>query len=198
MEHKIAKQKSELLQPDVRNFYNGENGIQVAHADSFAPTIHIHLPNDAGIPTSLNREYYNLFIGYDPFEKDHILVTRDRALTEHMAEEVKALFRPKPEYIQQIKGLPTIISNERDRLHVDEQQGVLARITNVRFQQNGIVIYFKKLRPIPLMLLQNHILEFSLTSEWELNRTHWAIKNVDLVEVLQDIGIDVPGGMYGE
>lgn len=184
-------EKRNALQPDVHNFYNGENGIQVAHADSFTPTINIIMPGSGeNNRTPLTLEYYNLIVGYDPFEKDHILVDRSRALTEHMAPEVKDKFCGwKDNQLAEIKKLPAIITCERDRSQIDEQQGVIAFIKNIRFQQNGIMVYFQRYYPISMKFLQDHQFDLGLTSEWELNRTHWAIKNINLMEVLHDNSI---------
>jgi hypothetical protein len=78
-----------------------------------------------GTRNSLAWDYFNLIIGYDPFEKDYILVSRDRALTEYMSDEMKAEFGElTPEVIDKIKKLPAIIAQEWDR--TDEQQAVFA------------------------------------------------------------------------
>ena len=194
MANEIEKVPTGNLQPNIRNFYNGENGIQVAHADSFTPTINIILPGSAEKSTPMNSEYYNLLVGYDPFEHDHILIDRSRALTEYMAEEVTAKFCGwKDEQLAEIKKLPTIITCERDRSHIDEQQGVLAFIKNIQFRQNGIMIYFQRYYPIPMGFLQDHAFDLGLYNEWELNRTHWAIKNINLMEVMMDAGFNIFG-----
>lgn len=193
MKKDIVKHNSWNLTPDVRNFYNGENGIQIAHADNFKPTINIILPNAGQAhSSSLNTDYYNLLIGYDPFESDHVIVDRSRALTEHMAPEVSARFCGwTDEQLAEIKKLPALIACERDRTQIDEQQGVLAFIKNIRFQQNGILVYFQRYYPLPMRFLQENCFALGLDNEWELNRTHWAIKNINLMEGLVDAGFNI-------
>lgn len=176
----------------ARTFNNYGKGVQVGHADSFSPTVNVILSNHSGEQTSLSSTYYNLLIGYDPFERDHILVSKDRALTEHMDDSVKEKFCGwTPEKIAEIKKLPTVITCERDRTQIDEQQGVLAFITDIKVQTNGINIHFQRYFPIPMRLLQENFFELGLTSVWELNRTHWAIKDINLLEVLHDAGMQI-------
>ena len=193
MENNLEKKNGPLsAKTDVNNFYNKEKGIQVAHADSFTPTINYYFTGagTAAKSESVNTEYYNLIVGYDPFDKDHFLIDRSRALTEGMADEVKAKFCGWSEdQIAEIKKLPAIITDERNRNAVSEQQGVLAFIKSIRFQQNGIMVYFQRYFPVPMQVLQDRNFDLGMYSEWELNRTHWAIKNIDLMEVLQDAGV---------
>ena len=95
-----------------------------------------------GRKSSVSADYFNLIIGYDPFEKDHILVDPKRALTEYISDDVKERFDGwTPEKIAEIKKLPAIISCERDG--TDEQQAVFAFIRDIKVQDNGIKVYFQ-------------------------------------------------------
>jgi hypothetical protein len=167
---------------------NEGKGVQIVHADSVTPTFNVILPESGGKRTELSRDYFNLIIGYDPFPSDHILVERDRALTEYITDEVKELFCGwTPEKIEKIKKLPAIITRERDRSD-EQQEAVFAFIKDVRPQENGIKVYFQKYYPIPLSLLWGNMRELAMY-QFEFTRTHWTIKNIDLLEVLQDAGI---------
>ena len=180
--------------PEVRNFYNGENGVQVAHADSLNQTINIIIPgNNSSQATALSEDYYNLLIGYDPFGSNHISVDRGRALTEYMAKEVSARFYGwDDEKLDKIKKLHAIICAEYNKdVPLDEQQGVIALIKRIQFKQNEIVVFFQAIMPIPMSSIKANLFELGFEHEWELTRTHWSIKNVNLMEVLADAGFNI-------
>lgn len=161
------------------------DGIAVGYADSFAPTINLFLPDGSKSPA--NPDFFNLIIGYDPFPSDHILVDPSRALTEYISDDVKAEFGGwTPEKIEKIKKLPAIISQERDG--TDEQQAVFAFITNIKAQDNGIKVYYQKYFPIPFSFLKDNLSDLAMYL-FELTRTHWTIKKIDLLEVMQDAGL---------
>ena len=161
------------------------DGIAVGYADSFAPTINLFLPD--GTKATSNPDYFNLIIGYDPFPSDHILVDKSRALTEYISDEVKDEFAGwTPEKIEKIKKLPAIIAQEKDGS--DEQQAVFAFIRDVKIQDNGVKVYYQKYFPIPFSFLKDNLPELAMYL-FELTRTHWTIKKIDLLEVMQDAGL---------
>ena len=161
------------------------DGIAVGYADSFAPTINLFLPD--GSKTAANPDCFNLIIGYDPFPSDHILIDKNRALTEYISDEVKAEFGGwTTENIEKIKKLPAIIALERDGS--DEQQAVFAFIQDVKVQDNGVKVYYQKYFPFPFSFLKDNLTDLAMYL-FELTRTHWTIKKVDLLEVMQDAGI---------
>lgn len=161
------------------------DGIAVGYADSFSPTINLFLPD--GSKTASRPRYFNLIIGYNPFEKDYILVEKSRALTEYITDGVKNEFCGwSDEAIEKIKKLPTIIAMERDG--TEEQQGLFAFIKDIRDQDNGIKVYFQKFFPIPFSFLKDNLSDLAMHL-FELTRTHWTIKKVDLLEVMQDAGV---------
>lgn len=160
-------------------------GIAVGYADSFASTVNIILAD--GTKNTSSSEYFNLIIGYDPFEKDYIIVDNARALTEYISDEVKGEFSGwTVDAIEKIKKLPTIISMERDG--TDEQQAVFAFIKDIKVQDNGIKVYFQRYFPIPFAFLKENLSELAMNL-FELTRTHWTIKKIDLLEVMHDAGI---------
>ena len=139
MNNEIAKKEPSSI-PVIAAHAEGD-GIAVGYADSFAPTVNIIMAD--GRRSALSSDYFNLIIGYDPFSSDHILVDPKRALTEYISDEVKAEFGGwSVEAIERIKKLPAIIAMERDG--TAEQQAVLAFITDIKEQDNGIKVYFQK------------------------------------------------------
>lgn len=88
MSNDIVK-KENAVSPIFTAHAEGD-GIAVGYADSFSPTFNLFLPDSS--KNSMHPEYFNLIVGYDPFEKDHILIEKSRALTEYITDEVKAEF----------------------------------------------------------------------------------------------------------
>ena len=67
-------------------------------------------------------------------------------------------------------------------------------MTGVKIQDNGIKIYFRPLWTVPQQKLNEIASKIALqgaSSFNELNRTHWAIKKVNLIEELKAAGISV-------
>ena len=183
---------NEILKPEeTRNFINAENGVQVAHADSFTPTINIFMPGSTVSTADFTSNYYNLFIGYDANSSKYINVDRKRALSEYIAPEVSAKFGGwSDEAIDKIKKLPAVIIDERNKDIINEQQGVIATIKNIQLRQFEIAVSFQIVMPITMRFIQDNMSDLGLEHEWELNRTHWTIKNTNLLEVLADAGLN--------
>lgn len=183
---------NELMKPSRHSditLVNEGKGVVVGHADTFAPTVNVILTDINGIRSELSSEYFNLIIGYDPFEKDHILIDSTRALTEYISDDVKEQFAGwTPEKKAELKKLPAIISQERDG--TDEQQAVFAFIRDIRIQDNGIMVYFQRYYPIPFSFLKDSLSELAMYP-FELTRTHWTIKRVNLLQVMQDAGVRI-------
>jgi hypothetical protein len=147
---------------------------------------------------SLNTNYYNLFvIGEETYSDGHFIVPKDRALTESMAPETKTLFSSlSDDEIAQIKTFPSLFASEnRGYGKTDEDhQACYGLVTDIRVQDNGIKIHFQPLSPISQQRLNEIIYKLGIQgtpSFNELNRTHWAIKRVNLIEELKAAGISV-------
>jgi len=183
-------------------------GMQVGHADNVVTnntfifanntpreieTIN-HITNSGG----LDRNYYN-FIVHNDFDlsSEYITMEKDRALTGYMTQTVKSIFTPLTiKIVNQIKCMPTIFANENHGYGTtsDDQIALYGFITDIRETQKGYRIYFKVLNQIPQIGLNALAdeLDFGLSTKFNgLNRTHWAIKNINLIGTLKSAGISV-------
>ena len=147
---------------------------------------------------TLNTDYYNLFvIGTETFSDGHFIVPKDRALTESMTPENKAQFSAlTDEAIARIRTFPSIFASENHYYGKtdDDHQAIFGLVKEARIQDNGIKIHFQSLWPIPQQRLNEIIFQLAIdgtTSFNELDRTHWAIKRVNLIEELRAAGISV-------
>lgn len=183
----------------------GEKSVQVAQAQNVNHVVNLILPamapgpiGNGGTIVNLKLDYYNLFvIGDETFCDGHFIVPKDRALTESTSQDVKAQFAALSEdAILQIKTFPSLFTSENHRYGKtdDTHQAYFGLVTDVRIQDNGIKIYFRPLSAIPQQRLNEIAFKLAIqsaSSTNELNRTHWAIKKVNLIEELKAAGISV-------
>ncbi|HFU3862579.1 TPA: hypothetical protein ACGPAZ_000210 [Streptococcus suis] len=187
----------------------GDKNLQVAHADIVENHKHKTVVINTGtareaqamtnVATSgMNHDYYNLIVwGSEEIGDDYITVDKDRALTEYMTDSVFATFTPlTADKLSEIFRMPTIITNENHYYGYtdDDHMAKYGLITDIREVSNGFRIYFNKLNDIPQQRL-NELCEeldlWSATHFTEFNRSHWSIKNIDLVAELKKAGIPV-------
>jgi hypothetical protein len=183
----------------------GDKNTQIAHANSVHQVINIFVPGMAHQPgnamntcVSLNLDCYNLFvIGEEDFQGGHFIIPKDRALTESMSSDAKKQFSAlSADAITQIRTFPSLFASENHQYGRTDDSHIayFGLVTDVKIQDNGIKVYFHKLSAIPQQKLNELTFELALgkaASFNELNRTHWAIKRVNLIEELRKAGISV-------
>ena len=136
-----------------------------------------------------SHEYYN---------QGHFYVTKDRALnskltSDYIRDKVNGL---EPEAIEQIKTFPAIFCSENHEMGKtdDDQMAYYGLVTDVKVQDNGIKIYYRVLNALQQKILNENLFDLGIDGNDrfnELNHTHWAIKRIDLVTTLKEIGVSV-------
>ncbi len=186
----------------------GDNNTLIAHADNVNNEYNQVLifsnqlssgRNPGYTFSGFNTDFYNLIVVADGDLNDtnHFLVDKSRAITESTSPELKEAYAAlTPEAIDCVKTFPTIIAEENHHYgKTDESQmAVYGMITDVKVQDNGIKVYYQPLNCVPQQKLNDLAKELGLGRAEcfnELNRMHWAIKKINLVEVLRDNGIQV-------
>lgn len=151
-----------------------------------------------GTSFSLNTDYYNLFVIDDETSAEgHFIAPKVRELTESMTDENKAQFSAlTDEAISRIKTFPSLfVSENRHYGRTDEDHNaIFGLVSEVRIQDDGIKIHFQGLWSIPQQRLNEIACRLAMqgaSSFDELNRTHWAIKRLNLIEELKAAGISV-------
>lgn len=184
----------------------GDGNTLIAHADNvkneYKTMILVNsLPNgmyqNTPMQVTLNLDYYNLIVvaGDELDGTGHVMVDKDRAITESTSDDLKEKYAAlTPEAIAEIKMFPTIIATENHSYGKtdDNHYAHYGIITDVKVQDNGIKVYYQLLNAIPQQKLNELIYELGLqgnTNFNELNRMHWAIKRINMVEVLGENGI---------
>ncbi len=206
MKSNLPRLPLENLPPNTTVFaQTGDKSVQVAQAHSVHNVMNLIIPMtlpglSSTIPTniSINMSYYNLFvIGDETFCNGHFTVPKDRALTESMSPETKVQFSAlSSKAVLQIKTFPSLFASTNHSYGKtdDAHQAYLGLVTNVNIQNNGIKIFFHPLWPVPQQRLNEIASKLALQSASsfnELNRTHWAIKQINLIEELKAAGISV-------
>jgi len=159
------------------------------------------MPNAAPTQITYSRDYYNLIVyGDEPMLTDcHITLDKDRCLVElqHITEELRDRFSPlTPEIIEELKGFLCILACEnRHYGWTDEDHfASIALLTDVKNRSNGIELYFHPIFAVPQAKLSEKVFELGLSGRYkrynELNHSHWTVKKIDLMEVLDDAGLN--------
>lgn len=208
--------KNELQQVPLNNVpanhitvnQNGEKNVHVNHADNINQTVNYNITysqrtldgKKKSITQRLDTDYYNLFVmGGETFEHDHFLVPKNYALTRGTISDdlFERLASLSPEAIEEIKTFPSLFASENTGYwgNTDpEQQTIYGLVTEIRIQDNGIMIYYKDLNFIPQQKINQISFELGMGNPkaiTTLNTTRWTIKRINLIEALTDAGISV-------
>lgn len=137
----------------------------------------------------MDGELYNLLISGDEnaWEQDTKIMDLDRCIREYTEKDIVDRYgRLGRTEIEEIKKIPCVFAYE----DYCQKDACLGYITDILVRQAGVKITFQKVAVLPLESF--HKLQFELDiKNWELNRTHWAIKKVDLYKELQLVGINL-------
>lgn len=127
---------------------------------------------------------FNLIISYDPESWDsspHEL-DRSRVAIEYTADEISERYKFFSESaIEELKSFPTLFVTENESV-----ESKIGYVTNIRLRQNSVVFDFEfdqALPSLPIGAIEALRVDIDLGS-WELSRTHWAIKDEPLFEIL--------------
>jgi hypothetical protein len=111
---------------------------------------------------------------------------------EHIKRQFDALDDPA---LERLMGLPTLFAYEQ-YLRAPARVG---RITAIARRQTEFALTFSlddTVPPIPQERFAQLMPALHIQAKWEMNRSHWAVKNVDLAAVLHQAGI-LPSATLG-
>lgn len=127
---------------------------------------------------------FNLIISYDPesWDSSPYELERSRVAIEYTADEISERYKFFDEKsIEELKNFPTLFVTENESV-----ESRIGYVTNIRLRQNTIVFDFEfdsTLPNLPIGTIEALRVDIDLGS-WELLRTHWAIKDESLFEIL--------------
>lgn len=119
-----------------------------------------------------------------------------RCINEHTDKAISARFASfDAAAVAELKRLPCIFAYEKST----KAEPLFGRLTGLTKRQGQVRIEYE-LEPVTAFvtaaLLANNRFELDI-GEWELNRTHWAVKNVDLSKELGALGVTLPAWAGG-
>lgn len=127
---------------------------------------------------------FNLIISYNPesWDSSPYEQERSRVAIEYTADEISERYKFFDEKsIEELKNFPTLFVTENESV-----ESRIGYVTNIRLRQNTIVFDFEfdsTLPNLPIGTIEALRVDIDLGS-WELLRTHWAIKDESLFEIL--------------
>jgi len=218
---KIALTTPQTSVPAVSNTYQLDqkgDGTNIGIAQNVdLSTIQIYMPIQNGMgnavnpvyrqPLTINTNYYSLFvIAHEKYKQPYVLLDLSRALTTTYGTNEtihNRLASFSAEAITEIKTYPAVFAGENYRYcQPDEpapgpQHAFYGFVTDVKIQDNGKVRVYYQLMPmcsIPQDLLNSMIQELDIRGNYkinELDKTHWSIKNINLIEEMKLKGISL-------
>lgn len=132
---------------------------------------------------------YSLLVTADDeaWQGQPYILSRGRVF-EYTEDAIAARFKDfTEEQLHHLCALPAVFAYENGI----DQDARLGRVRSVRILRGDVRIEYELAAdapPIPFALLNQEANELDI-GDWELNRTHWAVKDVDLAPFLQRNGI---------
>lgn len=145
-----------------------------------------HAPTRNNLPPT---EYYNLFILNGEKYENKSFILRNERIFEYTTTAIKNKFSSfTHEDIDEIISLPTLFLPEYNKYDQNIKKGFLGRLVDIdKTDGNGISrFYFQKEKVIDLESLVTFKSELMI-EEWELSRTHWAIKRANIQSIVGNI-----------
>lgn len=196
------------LPAPTSNTYNnyGENGVQLYNNGTFVnKQNNVIVAGSAAnaqalnnvLNSRMNTHYYNLFVldkGFE-FTSNCFELEYDQSLTSFTSVEVRQTFLPLTiDIVEQIKTFPSIITTENLSFGEtsDDHWAKYGLITKIREFDGGYRFYFTEFEhtPIQQQFLNHHLEVLGIIGneyKHELNRTHWSIKQVDLIAEMRNL-----------
>lgn len=134
---------------------------------------------------------YNLFMGYiGPDETENEVAVSASRFLEYTDSETQMRYRTlSPDAVREIKSYPCLFMREHC-----EGGAFVGSITNITASGRDYRVIFDRNADIGIISaadIERIALELGI-EEFEFYRTHWAIKNIDLLRVLWENNIPKP------
>lgn len=132
---------------------------------------------------------FNLLIAYgeNPWDEGVFDFPRERVAREYTEDSISERYRDlAPEVLEELMSFPSLFCVEDE-----EMPSRVGYITSIKIKQRDVRIKFEfddSMNSIRPGLLAEAPVSFDL-GRFELSRTHWAIKDGDLWEILEERGI---------
>lgn len=131
---------------------------------------------------------FNLIISNDPdtWDLSSYQCDRSRAVVEYTADEISERYKFFDQNaIEELKSFPTLFVTENESV-----ESRIGYITDIRVRKSSIVINYEFdpiLPSLPIGAIDKIGVDIEL-GRWELSRTHWAVKDEPIFEILKKYG----------
>ena len=143
-------------------------------------------------PANPNYEYYNLFV-IDQEQLDSLIaIPRKHSLNDYTAEDVRKIYAlPQLAAAEEIKRLPSlfVIRNRYGNHTISDQRAGYGYIVDIVQKSDTIVVTASishVIRQEKLNHLEKELQLLSAPENNELDAVHWAIKRVNLPQLIQE------------
>ena len=192
--------------PAIAMDLHGDNNTQVGYAERVESNTTIIIAGNGADRTRqamagrhYSTDYYHLFcIGIEDYSKGYFIVDGSRALTECIAPELKEKYGrlDTPEIIDELMSFPALFTSENHSYGSTDEAHIayFGVVTGIKVREYGVQVYFQTMTQMAQQRLNELSLELGFNNKYftnELNRTHWTIKRIDLVETLHDAYLPV-------
>ena len=127
---------------------------------------------------------FNLLISYSPesWDSSPYECDRSRAVVEYTADEISERYKFFDENaINELKSFPALFVTENEAT-----QSRIGYITDIKLRSGSVVISFEFdpiLPALPINAIEAMRVDIDL-GRWELSRTHWAVKDEPIFDIL--------------
>lgn len=199
----LVRNASVVNQSGNHNIHiNSVNTVQAPVSIVVLPSNNNQSRSSTYAPRQFNKQYYNLFVHASAEFPDNgpgrFVMDADRVLNESINPDFKAKYATlTPEAIEELKAFPALFVTENYAYGkaLEDQFACYGIITDIIPQDNGVKIYYHILFSFPQDILNQNLEALGIQGTkyfTELNRTHWTVKKVNLMEELNDLGVNYP------
>lgn len=171
---------------------NGDGGTQIGYIGQQINYITMGGAPQIHRPANPNYEYYNLFV-IDQEQMDNILaIPRKHSLNGYTEESVRKIYAlPELAAVEEIKRLPSlfVLRNQYGNHTAQSRMAGYGYIMNIQQKSDTIVVTAAisgVIRQEWLNQLESELQLLSAPENNELDCVHWAIKQVNLVQLIQE------------
>ena len=188
-----------MLTPSFPSITGGTNLNIFDGGDDNTYNFIVNPTNIASYPSPINvdNRLYNLIVvNVAELSTMSFILPANLVLTKCISAELKRQHANLSERaIELIKSYPSIVLSTNDKPNFEKQKGYLGYVLSVDKYSSNILIRFNPKFEIKQSLINALSSELNLVCTPEINeldKVHWTIKQVDIVETLENAGVKFP------
>lgn len=171
---------------------------KIEKAGEIHNSVNIYMPGAEPKKTrSLDLSRYHLFvISCETFEHGFFTMTKDRILNAGTSAPLKAEFPDlSATAFEKLRHYPAVFMSETNyQLIKDGQLAYFGILEGIKEVCKGINVHFKIFSSFPAVEVTSNMWDLDILGQpffGELTHTHWALKDINVVEVLKKHGVSV-------